>query len=308
MQTNCKSIRQNLICITSRQRYAVVKGIPLENVSLRMLEEDDKGVVGWAYDEKGGTNARSPLGQACRRALARDGAAAATHKWLPAKLQQAFRNAWAMHRSFNFLKETRAQEVYHSKETKKKYTWKTFQGLAKSIGDPDDPECCDAAWRYATNCWNMPQGEGIWWKWHAWFGVFMYCHEEDEDQDVWGESEKATTEASTTENLWETAAKEEQAKAAWAAAKKEKVENVDLEQIRTHKLGIDGWAELAQEQKKPGPTKGTQRNLKRATSDASKSGKSGHSRRASTKRFHMDTRNRPKQKQSERPSKTQQKN
>ena len=111
----------------------------------------------------------------------------------------------------------------------------------------------------------------------------MYAHEEDTRATSHGETKTNTTEAYVCENLWEEAALQQKAKTAWASKFRVKVDAVNIEDIRAHDLGIKGWASLAAELAKPGPSKGVPkgkaaaksglRSLARGKSDASGSRK-----------------------------------
>ena len=104
----------------ARQHYAQSNGLELSEVTLRMVEEDPKGLIWWAFDGQGGTNARSPVGQACRRACMANPEINEVYRWLPQPLQQQFRDGWAMTRSFEFMRESRKIESWSDKRSKKK--------------------------------------------------------------------------------------------------------------------------------------------------------------------------------------------
>ena len=106
-------------------------------------------------------------------------------------------------------------------------------------------------------------------------GLYLYKYETEEEHDFHGQRDEATAKASNAndeQDPWSKAANENRAKKNWATIKKAPIAQVRLSDIEADKLGIVGWAKIA-EPTTQGCGGGIRmgRRLGRNRSDASKS-------------------------------------
>ena len=127
--------------LKARENFAKEKGLPEDQVTLRMVEDSNEGLEHWAF--KGVTlGSQSTINRAMCRAL--EGASKKRIKeivkFLPPNLLDKFRMGWEMTRSFDFFEESKEKENSHVERAGKRKVFLTYLGIAKELGGKDDPE------------------------------------------------------------------------------------------------------------------------------------------------------------------------
>jgi len=249
-----------------------------ENVTLKMIE-DNGGMTKRAYtgidtSSQGALRCklRAELRQPAQREM-RD-----IYKYLTPKMQEAFALAWGTERDWKFLTELKATELMSETVAGKRRAWKTVQGIADKIGSCLVDTCMEQAYSWADSCWNFedPSGEN-WVRWNGNLGTYEYMYEWTIEEENEIERLSVKSEMSKSTNLFKEAAFQRKAILNYAERHGVTEAMVCIEDVKKHKLGIQGWADAGEPSQLPGRQQGgggasaasAARGLSRGGSEAS---------------------------------------
>ena len=215
-----------------------------KQVTLQEIEKHEIGLQGWAYKHVN-LGSQGPLRQSLRINLEKPENLAQKHiyKYLSPELQMKFALAWGTEKDYEFLKEVKQTEVYSEIKAGKVRQFITPQAIAGKLGDANDEELLESAYKWCDQCWNYECPEGMtWWKWSHWLGRYLFLFEWDVEEEMEGEKKSAITQISNKVNLFEQAAQERKAILNYAEKCGVKASMVSLELVKATPLGIAGWA------------------------------------------------------------------
>ena len=126
----------------------------------------------------------------------------------------------------------------------KRRSWKTVHGIADKIGSCLVDACMEQAHNWADSCWNFedPSGEN-WVRWSGNLGTYEYMYEWTIVEENEIERLSVKTEMSKSTNLYKGAAFQRKAILNYAERHGVNEAQVCIEDVKKHKLGIQGWAD-----------------------------------------------------------------
>ena len=221
------------------RKFADYHGLDLHTVTMRMLEDTEEGFRGWAFKDEqiGGA---STINRNMCRMLDRPENKAIKNvvKYLPPSLLAKFRICWEMSKTFDFMEESKDKENYHVSTAGEKKVFMTWKGIAKELGDANDPECQEEAWSWCCGCWNTNNEPEEWYRYSAWLGTYRYGYMMPVSYTGDGEKHTLTTKMYNDMNVWEIAATENKACLNYAKHYGVRPNTVDIADVRATPLGV----------------------------------------------------------------------
>lgn len=121
------------------------------DVTEAMLAQTEEGVEGWACRGLD-TKARGPIGNALYRQLKKSPEMTEAYRWLFDDLKRRFRETWAVHRNFEFVRRKRVKSLATKTKQEEIGTWKNELQLQVHFGGTDQPEAQRQAANYILRC------------------------------------------------------------------------------------------------------------------------------------------------------------
>jgi hypothetical protein len=226
------------------QQYAIAHNVEVTDVTHKILNESKEGVEGWAF--RGiDTGSQGALRQSLRAFLKKPENAKhqETYKYLSAELQLKFALAWGQEKTFEFLEESKRNELWTRTQAGKKRQFMTPKQIAAHLGDAKDPDCISQAEQWTQACWDHVDPDGKpWYKWHSVLGIYLFLYEWEIEEEMDGETTTAMTNLTNSKNMFEEAATQRKAVLNFAAKHDMTEYQVSVAMVKESDLGIDGWA------------------------------------------------------------------